>query len=156
MDWSVHSRRFASHPGGRRLRLLVKSGRAFVYPVFQASYERNERFGDRSHRPAPTAFYRDLTVMQSKDLGRTIDYLNYEHYAGMAEQELRRLAEEACTRWGLNALRLVHRVGRVPVGEESIVIVTAAGHRAEAFESARFMIEELKKKVPIWKAAPDP
>lgn len=86
---------------------------------------------------------------------RVIDHLDYEHYPGMAEKELRKLAEEACERWGLNALRLVHRVGPVAVGEESVVIVTAAGHRAETFESARFMIEELKKKVPIWKAAPE-
>jgi molybdopterin synthase catalytic subunit len=86
---------------------------------------------------------------------RVIDYLDYEHYPGMAEKELLKLAEEACARWRLNALRFVHRIGPVKVGEESVVIVTAAGHRAEAFESARFMIEELKKKVPIWKSAPE-
>lgn len=84
---------------------------------------------------------------------RIIDHLEYEHYPGMAEKELRKLAEEACARWGLNALRFVHRIGEVKVGEESVVIVTASGHRAEAFESARFMIEELKKRVPIWKSA---
>ena len=93
--------------------------------------------------------------VRPEEEGRVIDHLDYEHYAGMAEKELRRLAEEACRKWGLNALRFVHRVGPVEVGVESVVIVTAAGHRAECFESARFMIEELKKKVPIWKAAPD-
>ena len=61
----------------------------------------------------------------------------------------------ARARWELNALRLVHRVGPIGVGEESVVIVAASGHRAEAFEAARFMIEELKKRVPIWKAAPE-
>lgn len=93
--------------------------------------------------------------VRPEESGRTITHLDYEHYPGMAESELEKLAQEACRRWGLNALRLVHRVGRIPVGEESVVIVTAAGHRAEAFEAARFMIEELKKKVPIWKAAPE-
>ncbi len=86
--------------------------------------------------------------------GRTIDHLDYEHYAGMAEKELRLLAVEACRRYELHALRLVHRVGPIPVGEEAVVIVTAHGHRAATFDSARFMIEELKRKVPIWKAAP--
>lgn len=87
---------------------------------------------------------------------RTIDHLDYEHYAGMAEKEMRKLAEQAAQKWGLNAVRLVHRIGAIPVGEESIVIVTASGHRPEAFESARFLIDELKKKVPIWKSAPAP
>ena len=93
--------------------------------------------------------------VRPEEAGRTIDHLDYEHYPGMAERELTKLAEEACARWGLNALRLVHRIGRICVGEESIVIITAAGHRAEAFEACRFMIEELKKKAPIWKAAPE-
>lgn len=84
-----------------------------------------------------------------------IDHLDYEHYPGMAERELERLAAEATARWGLNALRLVHRVGPVAVGEESVVIVTAAGHRAACFEAAMFMIEELKKVVPIWKSLPE-
>jgi molybdopterin synthase catalytic subunit len=92
--------------------------------------------------------------VRPEENGRAIDRLDYEHYEGMAQSELRKLAEEACRRWGLNAVRIVHRVGPVPVGAESVVIVTAAGHRAEAFEAARFAIEELKKKVPIWKSAP--
>ena len=93
--------------------------------------------------------------VRPEENGRIIDHLDYDHYAGMAESELRKLAEEARDRWDLNALRLVHRVGPIAVGEESVVIVAASGHRAEAFEAARFMIEELKKRVPIWKAAPE-
>lgn len=93
--------------------------------------------------------------VRPEENGRIIDRLQYEHYAGMAEAELLKLAVQACERWGLIALRVVHRVGPVSVGEESVVIVAAAGHRNESFEAARFMIEELKRKVPIWKAAPD-
>ena len=93
--------------------------------------------------------------VRPEEKGRAIDRLEYEHYAGMAERELEKIAAEACGRWGLNALRVVHRIGAVPVGEESVVIVAAAGHRAEAFDGARFVIEELKKKVPIWKSAPE-
>lgn len=86
---------------------------------------------------------------------RVIDHLDYEHYSGMAESELEKLAREAVERWGLNAVRIVHRVGAIPVAEESVSIVTASGHRAEAFEAARFLIDELKQRVPIWKSPPE-
>lgn len=86
--------------------------------------------------------------------GRTISHLDYEHYAGMAERELEKLARQAADRWSLNAARIVHRIGPVPVGEESVVVVTASGHRAEAFAAARFLIDELKARVPIWKSPP--
>ncbi len=92
--------------------------------------------------------------VRPEENGRRITHLQYEHYPGMAERELGRLAEEACRLWGLTALRLVHRVGPVAVGEESVVIVTAAGHREPALAAARFMIEELKRRVPIWKEPP--
>jgi molybdopterin synthase catalytic subunit len=88
--------------------------------------------------------------------GRIIDRLDYEHYSPMAERELEKLARGAAERWGLNAVRIVHRVGPIPVAEESVAIVTASGHRAEAFEAGRFLIDELKVQVPIWKAPPEP
>ncbi|MBI1784019.1 molybdenum cofactor biosynthesis protein MoaE [Candidatus Sumerlaeota bacterium] len=93
--------------------------------------------------------------VRPEENGAPIERLDYEHYEGMAEKEMRRIAEEAAARWGLNAIRLTHRVGSVPAGEESIVIVAAAGHRAEAFEAARYAIDELKKRVPIWKSPPE-
>lgn len=92
--------------------------------------------------------------VRAEESGRIISHLDYEHYEKMAEAELRKIAVEACERWGLNALRVVHRIGAIPVSEESIVIVAAAGHRAEAFESARYVIDELKKRAPIWKSVP--
>lgn len=86
---------------------------------------------------------------------RVIERLDYEHYSPMAERELEKLAREAGERWGLNAVRIVHRVGPVPVAEESVSIVVGSGHRAEAFEAARFLIDELKQRVPIWKSPPE-
>lgn len=86
---------------------------------------------------------------------RVIDRLDYEHYSPMAERELEKLAREAAERWGLNAVRIVHRVGPVAVAEESVSIVVGSGHRAEAFEAARFLIDELKERVPIWKNSPE-
>ncbi len=85
---------------------------------------------------------------------RIIERLDYEHYSPMAERELEKLAKEAADRWGLNDVRIIHRVGPIPVAEESVSIVVGSGHRAEAFEAARFLIDELKIRVPIWKSPP--
>ncbi len=84
-----------------------------------------------------------------------IPRLDYEHYAGMAEKEMEKLVREARERWPLRRAALAHRVGPVVVGEPSVIVAVSAGHRAEAFEAARFLIDELKKSVPIWKATPD-
>lgn len=92
--------------------------------------------------------------VRDREKGDAIDHLDYEHYAGMAERELNRLAGEACARWDLIVLRVVHRIGRVDVPAESVVISVASKHSPAAFEAARFMIDELKKSVPIWKSAP--
>jgi len=92
--------------------------------------------------------------VRDREANAEIDHLDYEHYAGMAEKELNRLAAEACDKWDLIVLRVVHRVGRVEVPDESVVISVASKHSPAAFEAARFMIDELKKSVPIWKTAP--
>ena len=83
-----------------------------------------------------------------------IPRLDYEHYAGMAEKEMAKLAAAARERWTLRRLALVHRIGPVAVGEPSVIVAVSAGHRPEAFEAARFLIDELKKSVPIWKSSP--
>lgn len=93
-------------------------------------------------------------VVRPTEGERVIDRLDYEHYEGMAEQEMSRLLVLARERWPLRAVALVHRVGPVPAGEASVLVAVAAGHRVEAFEAARFLIDELKKSVPIWKHAP--
>lgn len=84
----------------------------------------------------------------------SISALEYEHYEGMAQAEMGRLAAAARERWPVRRLAIVHRTGIVPIGEDSVIVVVAAGHRAEAFEAARFLIDELKKSVPIWKMVP--
>ena len=77
--------------------------------------------------------------------------LDYEAYEPMAVRELHRLADEARARWGTGRAAIVHRVGSVPPGESSVLIVAAYPHRAEAFEACRFLIDTLKKDAPIWK-----
>ncbi|RME40360.1 MAG: molybdenum cofactor biosynthesis protein MoaE [Planctomycetota bacterium] len=77
--------------------------------------------------------------------------LVYEAYEEMARREMHRLAEEAKRRFGAGRVALVHRLGDVPPGEVSVHIAAACGHRAEAFSACRFLIDELKRDVPIWK-----
>jgi molybdopterin synthase catalytic subunit len=79
-----------------------------------------------------------------------IEFLDYEAYAPMAERELRRICEEAAERWQADCA-VTHRVGRLGLGEASVAIAVATAHRAESFEACRYIIEELKKRVPIWK-----
>ena len=77
--------------------------------------------------------------------------IDYEAYAAMARREARALLQEAHERFGPLLAVVVHRTGEVPVGEAAVWIGVATGHRAEAFDAARFLIDELKARVPIWK-----
>jgi molybdopterin synthase catalytic subunit len=82
---------------------------------------------------------------------REVRYLEYEAYEGMAEKELHRIARDAMERWQLTDVVIVHRFGRVEIGASSILISVSSAHRDEAFQSARYIIDTIKKTVPIWK-----
>jgi molybdopterin synthase catalytic subunit len=90
-------------------------------------------------------------AVRSSSRGRAIHHLEYEAYAGMAEAELEKIADEAGARWPGVRVAIAHRTGRLEIGEVAVVVAAAAPHRAEAFEAARFAIDELKQRVPIWK-----
>jgi molybdopterin synthase catalytic subunit len=77
--------------------------------------------------------------------------LQYDCYQEMAENELRKLAEEAINRFEARHVRVTHSVGRVAIDEASVVIAVASDHRDDAFTACRFMIDLLKQRVPIWK-----
>ncbi len=83
--------------------------------------------------------------------GRTVHYLDYEAYGGMAEQELARLADELKRKHDLCQVAITHRVGRVDVGEPSVVIAVSAPHRAAALAACQEAIDTLKVTVPLWK-----
>jgi molybdopterin synthase catalytic subunit len=83
--------------------------------------------------------------------GRAIRHLEYEAYPGMAEREMERIADEAAGRWPGARIAIAHRTGHLEVGEVAVVVAAAAPHRAEAFAAARFAIDTLKERVPIWK-----
>ncbi|MFH2203238.1 MAG: molybdenum cofactor biosynthesis protein MoaE [Elusimicrobiota bacterium] len=82
--------------------------------------------------------------------GEPIRAIRYEVYESMARKEIAKLLVEAHRRWGVRAV-VEHRVGEVPAGESSIIIVCAGEHREEAFAACRWMLEEIKAHAPIWK-----
>ena len=90
-------------------------------------------------------------VVRNQNDGRPVAHLEYSAYAQMAEREMLRIAEEAVARFGTGEIRVVHRVGRLEIGEASVAIVVAAPQRVEAYEASRYVIEELKRRVPVWK-----
>lgn len=83
--------------------------------------------------------------------GKGVKALEYEAFELMAVKEIEKIAAEAKSRWKVENISVVHRLGRVPVGEASVVIAVASAHRAEAFEACRYIIDTLKESVPIWK-----
>jgi len=79
------------------------------------------------------------------------EHLEYEAYPPMAEKKMAEIEAEARSRWTLGEVALVHRTGRLGVGEISVAVAVSAPHRAAAFEACRFAIDTLKEVVPIWK-----
>ena len=83
--------------------------------------------------------------------GRDVSEISFEAYGSMALAEMRKLREEAIAKFGLLDARIVHRVTTVRAGDNIVFIAAAAEHRAAAFDACRWMIDELKQRVPIWK-----
>ena len=90
------------------------------------------------------------TVRRTTD-GRETDSLDYECYPEMAEKKLAELETEARKKWPLIECAMVHRVGRLDVGQTSVAVAASSPHRREAFEAAEWLIDRIKQVVPIWK-----
>ncbi len=90
-------------------------------------------------------------IVRDNSRGRKTLHLDYEAYREMALEQMRGLAAEAVTKFGVREVALVHRLGRLVVGETSVLIVVASAHRGAAFDACRWLIDTLKKTVPIWK-----
>lgn len=86
-----------------------------------------------------------------RDEGGRLAALELEHYPGMAEAEMRRIAEIAAARWPLAGLTAIHRHGRISPGEGIVLVVAASAHRQAAFEAASFLMDYLKMRAPFWK-----
>ncbi|MBU6463282.1 MAG: molybdopterin synthase catalytic subunit MoaE [Bradyrhizobium sp.] len=90
-------------------------------------------------------------ICRDTEGGASIAALTLEHYPGMAEAEITRHAETAMSRWPLNGLTVIHRVGRIMPGENIVLVLTASAHRQAAFEAAEFLMDYLKTNAPFWK-----
>lgn len=77
--------------------------------------------------------------------------LTLEHYPGMAEEEIKRHVDEAISRWPLNGVTVIHRVGRFMPGQNIVLVLTASQHRQAAFQAAEFLMDYLKTSAPFWK-----
>ncbi|MEO8736909.1 MAG: molybdenum cofactor biosynthesis protein MoaE [Edaphobacter sp.] len=90
-------------------------------------------------------------IVRDNTRGRQTLFLDYEAYEEMALEQMRGLAAEAIAKFGVRDITLLHRLGRLEVGETSVLIVVASAHRGAAFDACRWLIDTLKKTVPIWK-----
>jgi molybdopterin synthase catalytic subunit len=92
-----------------------------------------------------------LGVVRDNSDGKQTNYLEYEAFEEMALDVVERIVAQARSRWEIAEVAMQHRTGRLDIGDVSVVIAVSAPHRAAAFEACRFVIDELKEQVPIWK-----
>jgi len=90
-------------------------------------------------------------VVRDNARGKQVRYLEYDAYEEMAMEQIRTIIAEAQQRWGVERVAVAHRFGRLEIGAASVIIVVASAHRSEAFEACRYIIDALKRTVPIWK-----
>jgi len=102
--------------------------------------------------PAIGAVITFVGVVRGETDGRQVRYLEYEAYPEMAEEALRQIGDEVRARWKtIQEVAIVHRLGRLQVGEIAVVIALSAAHRPEIFDAVRYAIDRLKEIVPLWK-----
>ncbi|WP_434290103.1 molybdenum cofactor biosynthesis protein MoaE [Celeribacter sp. SCSIO 80788] len=103
-------------------------------------------FGRAPNTGATVSF----TGLVRDDTG-TLDHMEIEHYPGMCEAAITKIAEEAATRWSLTDCLVIHRFGQLRPGDQIMMVATAARHRVEAFEAAEYLMDYLKSRAPFWK-----
>jgi molybdopterin synthase catalytic subunit len=102
-------------------------------------------------RPAAGAVTLFFGNVRDTNLGRDVQYLYYDAYPSMAEKVMTRLGAQAIERFGLEDVAIMHRTGRLEIGETSLLVAVSHGHRREAFEAGLWLVDEIKRHVPVWK-----
>jgi molybdopterin synthase catalytic subunit/molybdopterin converting factor small subunit len=103
----------------------------------------------RSDEAGAIATFTGTTRIHSR--GRTVTHLDYEAYEGMAERVMAEIADDLRSKYALTAIAIHHRIGRVGIGDTSVVIAVSAAHRQDALAACKEAIDELKERVPLWK-----
>lgn len=102
----------------------------------------------RDEAGAVVVFY---GVVRNENIGRKVEYLEYDAYPEMAEKVMRQIAEDIRVRWPVTDIAVQHRTGRLEIGEASLLVAVSSPHRREAFEAAHALVDRLKEIVPVWK-----
>ena len=90
-------------------------------------------------------------VVRNENMGRNVRYLEYDVYPEMAIKKMREVAEEVRAKYPITGIGVLHRVGRLEIGETSLLVAVSSAHRAAAFEACHFAVDRIKQVVPIWK-----
>lgn len=108
-----------------------------------------DRVRSRSKRIGGIAMF--LGIARDRSRGREVDGITFEHYEGMAQKKLREIRERALKDFDILELLIIHRYGEIAIGENIVLIIAGAEHRADAFRACKWAIDELKQITPIWK-----
>ena len=111
--------------------------------------EELRRVRRRSKRIGGIAIF--LGTARDRSKGKDVDGITFEHYEGMAQKKLREIRERALKDFGVIELLILHRYGEISIGDNIVLIIAGAEHRAEAFQACKWVIDELKQITPIWK-----
>jgi molybdopterin synthase catalytic subunit len=90
-------------------------------------------------------------VVRNENLGRTVLYLEYDAYPEMAIKKMQEVADEVRAKFPVTGVGVLHRTGRLEIGETSLLVAVSSGHRREAFEACHFAVDRIKQIVPVWK-----
>jgi molybdopterin synthase catalytic subunit len=110
-----------------------------------------QQLNDLVKRPTDGAVVTFDGIVRNNFDGRSVRYLEYEAYVAMAEKKLAEIGAEVQHTFAIGAIAMVHRIGRLEIGESSIVIAVAAPHRHAAFEACSYAMDQVKAEVPVWK-----
>ena len=115
---------------------------------FDAAAEADKLTSRRTDVGAVVSF---TGICRGSEEGEPIAALTLEHYPGMAEAEIERHVVEACERWPIFGVTVIHRYGRIALGEPIVLVITTSSHRLAAFAAAEFLMDFLKTRAPFWK-----
>jgi molybdopterin synthase catalytic subunit len=90
-------------------------------------------------------------VVRNENKGRSVQYLEYDAYPEMAIKKMKEVADEVRARFPVTGVGVLHRIGRLEIGETSLLVAVSSGHRKEAFEACHFAVDRIKEIVPVWK-----
>jgi molybdopterin synthase catalytic subunit len=110
-----------------------------------------QQLNDLVKRPTDGAVVTFDGIVRNNFNGRAVRFLEYEAYAEMAERKMAEIGAEVRRKFAIGEIAIVHRLGRLEIGESSIVVAVAAPHRQAAFEACAYAMDRVKEEVPVWK-----